>query len=105
MTSPRKVLTIVIEAAIERLVIAELKRAGVSGFTVLEARGFGERGAREGDWDQSRSLRIETICDESTAERLAERLLDRLGGDYALVLWLQNVEVLRGRKFDTGSDS
>jgi hypothetical protein len=98
-TSPRKMLTIVVEYAIERMIVAELERSGVKGFTSVEARGFGEHGEREGDWDQSRSVRIETICDPSTAVELAQRLLERWGKDYALVLWLHDVEVLRGSKF------
>ncbi len=98
--SPRKILTIVVEASIERLVARDLERAGVTGFTAVEARGFGERGRREGDWDQSRSVRIETICGEEQAVEIANGLLDRFGRDYAIVLWLQEVEVLRGSKFE-----
>jgi nitrogen regulatory protein PII len=96
-----KLLTIVVEAAIERQIVAELERAGVSGFTSVEARGVGDRGRRSGDWDQNRSVRIETVCDPATATSLADRLLERWGPDYAIVVWLQNVEVFRGGKFDT----
>lgn len=99
-TSPRKMLTIVVESAIERLIVAELERGGVKGFTSVEARGFGDHGQREGDWEQSRSVRIETICDAKTAVELAQRLLARWGKDYAMVVWLSDVEVLRGSKFD-----
>lgn len=98
--STHKMLTIVAEAAIERMLVADLERAGVSGFTTVEARGFGAHGRREGDWDQSRSVRIETLCDAPTAAALADRLLGRWGRDYAIVLWLHDVEVMRARKFD-----
>ncbi len=98
--SSRKMLTIVVEASIERVVVRDLERAGVTGFTAVEARGFGQHGRREGDWDQSRSVRIETICEEAKALELAHGLLERFGRDYAIVLWLQEVEVLRGSKFD-----
>lgn len=101
-TSPRKMLTIVVETAIERRIVEQLTRAGVSGFTSVEARGFGEHGPRKGDWDLSRSVRIETICDAATASALAEQLLERWGDDYALVVWLHDVDVLRGHKFRAG---
>ena len=99
-TTPRKLLTVVVESAIERLVLEELESAGVRGCTIVEARGFGDHGPRQGDWDQSRSVRIETVCTAALAESLAEHLLDRWSKDYALVLWLQDVDVLRGSKFD-----
>lgn len=100
--SPRKMLTIVVEASIERAVLRDLERAGVTGFTSVEARGFGQHGRREGDWDESRSVRIETICEDEQALGLAHALLERFGRDYAIVVWLQEVEVLRGSKFDAG---
>ena len=104
-----KLLTVIVEAALERPVVEELERAGVSGFTAVEARGVGDRGQRLGDWDQNRNLRIETICDQKTASALAERFLDRWGRNYAIVLWLHDVDVLRSSKFDTsdapGGDS
>ena len=99
MTTRKKLLTLIVEAAIERQIAQELERAGVTGFTVVEARGAGDRGQRRGDWDQNRNLRIETICEETTATVLAERLLERWGENYAVVLWLQDVEVLRSSKF------
>lgn len=98
-TSKRKMLTIVVESAIESRIVEELERSGLGGFTTVEARGFGEHGRREGDWDQSRSVRIETICEEATALELANQVLSRWGGDYALVVWLHDVEVLRPQKF------
>lgn len=99
-TTAHKMLTIVAESSIERRIADELERAGVSGFTSVEARGTGDRGRRSGDWDQNRSVRIETICDAATAERLAERLLELWGPAYAIVVWLHDVEVLRGGKFE-----
>ena len=98
--SRRTLLTLVVEAAIERLIVADLNEAGVSGFTVVEARGVGDRGQRGGDWEQSRSVRIETVCDAPTAHALADQLLEKWGRDYAFVVWMQDVEVLRGHKFD-----
>jgi len=99
MTTRKKLLTMIVEAAIERQIAEELGHAGVTGFTVVEARGAGHRGQRRGDWDQNRNLRIETVCDEAIATELAERLLERWGENYAVVLWLQDVEVFRGSKF------
>lgn len=100
-TVSRKLLTIVVEAAVERQILDELKKAGVGGFTMVEARGYGDRGQRDGDWEQSRSVRIESICEEGTAMELASRLLERWGKHYALILWLQDVDVLRARKFES----
>ena len=105
--SAHKLLTIVVESAIERMLVQDLQEAGISGLTTVNARGFGERGQRQGDWEQSRSVRIETICPAETADELAERVLERWGKNYAVVVWLHDVEVIRSRKFDAseGGDS
>jgi nitrogen regulatory protein PII len=96
---PRRLLTVVTEAAIERMLIAELEALGVRGYTITEARGRGSRGRRQSDWAQEGNIRIEIVCEPSLAERVAARLRERYYDHYAMILFLQDVSVLRPEKF------
>ncbi|HWP04050.1 MAG TPA: hypothetical protein VNL96_11385 [Gemmatimonadaceae bacterium] len=96
---PRKLLTIVTEAAIENLLTQELERLGAHGYTITDARGKGHRGVRSADWSASSNVRIEVICDDITAARIADYLRQNYYDNYAMILWLEEVAVLRPEKF------
>jgi nitrogen regulatory protein PII len=96
---PRKLVTVVCEAALERAVLDTLRAAGAGGYTATEARGGGSRGERAGDWEGSRSIEIQVLCDADTAGRLVEALLGRYSADFALTLWVSDVAVARPEKF------
>ena len=95
----RKLLTIVTEAAIEGVLLRDLERLGAQGYTVSEARGKGSRGVRNADWDASRNVRIEVVCDAPTAQRVAEHLQARYYDDYGMILFMTDITVLRAEKF------
>jgi len=96
---PRRLLTIVTEAVLERELVAELEALGVRGYTITDARGRGSRGRRSSDWAQEGNVRIEIVCEPSLAERVAARLRERYYDHYAMILFLQDVSVLRPEKF------
>lgn len=95
----RKLLTVVTEATLERRVIADVERLGAHGYTVTDARGKGGRGLRNAGWDRSANIRIEVVCDESTAARIASHLQEHYYGDYAMIIFIGTVEILRPEKF------
>jgi nitrogen regulatory protein PII len=95
----RKLLTIVTEAAIESLLLQDLERLGAHGYTLTEARGKGRRGTRSSDWDASSNVRIEVVCDAATAEAIAAHLQATYYDDYAMILFVADVAVLRPEKF------
>ena len=96
---PRRLLTIVTEAVLERELVAEIEVLGVRGYTITEARGKGSRGRRQSDWSQQGNIRVEIVCEAELAERVAGHLRDRYYDHYAMVLFLQDVSVLRPDKF------
>jgi len=96
---PRRLLTIVTEAVLERELVAEIEALGVRGYTITDARGKGSRGRRQSDWAQEGNIRVEVICEAELAERVAGHLRDRYYDHYAMVLFLQDVSVLRPDKF------
>lgn len=95
----RKLVTIVTEENIEHLVVADIKRLGAHGYTSVSASGEGSRGTRRGDWDLNKNVRIEIVCDEQTAHAVAEHLMKTYYQDYAMIIYLSDVEVLRPEKF------
>lgn len=100
----RKLVSIVTEAAAERGLIEDLRALGVRGWTILNARGEGHHGERAGDWTESRNLKIETLCDAETCERLLEHLRTNWYEHFAMVAWAVDAEVVRPEKFGPGEE-
>lgn len=95
----RKLLTIVTESAIEKDLCADLKRLGARGYTITDARGKGSRGVREASWEPSGNIRVEIVCNEEISRAIAEHVKETYYADYAMILFVSDVEVLRPAKF------
>ena len=95
----RKLLTIVTEAALEHELIGEIERLGAHGHTITDARGKGGRGIRNAGWNLSANIRIEVVCAADTAHAIAAALRERYYDNYAMILFIGDVEVLRPEKF------
>lgn len=98
-THSRKLLTIVTEAALEGVLTREVQKLGAHGYTITDARGSGSRGIRNAGWDTSSNIRMEIVCDAQTARAIAAHLRERYYKDYAMIIFLSDVEVLRAEKF------
>jgi nitrogen regulatory protein PII len=95
----RKLLTIITESAIEHVLAEDLERLGAQGYTVSDVRGKGRRGVRSSAWPPSGNIRIEVVCDAATAAAIADRLRQKYYDDYAMILFISDVSVLRPEKF------
>ena len=95
----RKLLTIITETALEHSLEADLERLGAHGYTITNARGRGAHGKRNAGWDQSGNIRIEVICDESTAETIALYMKEHYYSNYAMIMFQHEVDVFRSEKF------
>lgn len=98
-THPRKLVTIITEAIVERELTNDLKTLGARGYTITEARGFGAQGNRTSSWEQNANIRVEVICDADVAARIVGHLRQSFYPDYAMVIYLADIEVLRPDKF------
>lgn len=96
----RKLLTVITEQALERHLIRCVMEAGARGYTITEARGLGERGLRSADFETGGNIRLEVICEDAVARQIAGRLHRDYFHDFAMVLYLEDVEVLRPEKFN-----
>ena len=92
-------LTIYTESALESQLLEEFDEFRVPGYTITNARGKGTRGSRSAAWEADSNIRVEVICGRKLAEELAERLQERYYDNYAMVLTISEVEVMRPTKF------
>ncbi|NCN27119.1 transcriptional regulator [bacterium] len=95
----RKLLTIITESIMEDAIEQELKLYKISGYTILDARGSGQSGLRDANHETDKNIRIEAICTEEIAKKLSLHLKQTYYENYAMVLFLTDVEVLRPDKF------
>ena len=98
-TERRKLLTIVAEALLEQRMIKDLDRLGAHGYTITDARGKGGRGVRNDGWERSGNIRVEVVCDAASATAIALHLKENYYDNYAMILFIGDVEVLRPEKF------
>jgi nitrogen regulatory protein PII len=97
--SHRKLITVITESNLERDLVKEIESLGVGGYTITDARGRGDRGLRASHWGHSSNIRVEIACDTPLAEKLLARLREKYYEHYAMIMWVQDVEVLRPEKF------
>jgi nitrogen regulatory protein P-II 2 len=97
-TVPLKLVTIVAEAVLEERLVRDIRRLGARGYTASEARGEGSRGLRPIEWE-GKNVKIETLVGPETAERILACLADHYFPHYAVVAYVENVEVVRGDKY------
>jgi nitrogen regulatory protein PII len=98
-TERRTVLTVITESAIEKNLLRDLEQMGVRGYTIVDARGQGRRGVRTTAWGEAANIRIEVICTRALAEKVLEDFLARYYDNFAMVAYLQDVEIIRPDKF------
>ena len=99
MTARRKLLTIIFETDLEKKLGGDVMKLGAHGYTVTEARGCGAGGERDAAWGPSGNIRMEVICEAAVADGIAAHLRENYFEHYAMVLYMSDVEVLRGEKF------
>ena len=99
MTARRKLLTVICESDLEKKLGDDVIRLGAHGYTVTEARGRGAGGERDAAWSPSANIRMEVICEASVADNIAAHLRKSYFAHYALVLYMSDVDVLRGERF------
>ncbi len=95
----RTLLTIVTEAALETTLVRELDHLHAHGYTITDARGKGSRGVRDASWEASGNIRVEVVCDATTADSIAGYLHEHYYDDYAMIVYTSEITVLRPEKF------
>lgn len=98
-THPCKLVVVISEAAIEDALARDVMHLGAHGYTVADVRGQGSHGARRALWGADRSIRMEVLCDATTADAIIEHVEKHYFDNYAMVTYVADVAVLRPGKF------
>jgi nitrogen regulatory protein P-II 2 len=96
---PKKLLVILVEAALEKVLVRDARQFGAHGYTISEVRGGGDRGDREAAWEADRSIEMKVICEAAVAEQLAQHILANYAPHYAVTMFTVDVGVFRPQKF------
>lgn len=98
-TEKRTLLTVITESVIEKSLTRDLNQLGVRGYTIVDARGQGRRGVRSAGLGETSNIQIEIICPRAQAEAVLLEFQARYYDNYAMVAFLQDVEIIRPDKF------
>ena len=90
----KTLVTIVTEAAIEKVVLEEILSLGPDSYTTAEVRGRGPR--QGGRWDpkEYRAVRINVLCDSTLGEAIAVKLAEQYFRGYSKTITSSDVSLL-----------
>ena len=94
----RKLVTIVIEAALSRRLEGDLRACGAKGFTSTLAHGAGPRNQRASDVEGGK-VRVESVVSNEVLELILEKLEKDYFPFYAVSCWVSQVEVVRDERY------
>jgi len=95
--SERRLVTVIAEAVLEDRLLADLRRWGVGGLTVVRAEGD-PFGSRVGDLEGA-FLRVECVVGDAVAQRVLAGLAAAYFERFKVVAYDHPVRVVRGAKF------
>lgn len=93
-----KLVTIIAEGFLEEKLVRDIKKLGAKGYTITDARGEGSRGVRASEWEGN-NIRLEAIVSPAVADRILSHLAEVYFANYAVIAFVENVEVVRGDKY------
>jgi len=94
-----KLLTITCEILAQENIIEILKKYDITGYTTYEVEGNGARGLRGHGLNTEKNVKIEVIMREDKLSGIVEEISRTLFANYALVLYVSDVGVVRTEKF------
>jgi nitrogen regulatory protein PII len=97
-TVPMKRITIIGDTTVQYRIVKEVEEMGATGYTVYPVHGKGQRGVRPRHGEPP-NAKIEVIASPEVAHRILEHIAQHYFENYAIIAYLDDVEVLRGEKF------
>lgn len=93
-----KRITIIGDETVRHRILKEVQDMGATGHTEYMVHGRGARGVRPRHAEPP-NAKIEVIATPEVAERILEHMAEHYFENYAMIAFLDDVEVLRGEKF------
>lgn len=94
----RKLVTIVVEAALEQRLAKDLLALGAKGYTITPAHGRGPRNQRNGDLEGG-NVKFEVVTGTGITDQVIQLLADRYFPHYACSCWVADVSVVRDERY------
>ncbi len=96
---PVKLLTVTCEILAQKNIIEILNKHNVTGYTSYEVDGNGARGIRGQGLKNEKNVKVEIIMREEKLQIVVEEISRTMFADFAIVLYVSDVEVVRTEKF------
>jgi nitrogen regulatory protein P-II 2 len=93
-----KRVVIIGDETVEYRLVKEIHDIGATGYTYYLVRGEGAMGERPRHAEPG-NAKIEIICTPDLANRVLEHVSTNYFGNYAMIAFLDDVQVIRGEKF------
>ncbi len=94
-----KLLTVTCEILAQNNILEIISRHGVTGYTLYEVSGNGSKGVRGQGFKNEKNVKIEIISTEARLKDIVEEITRSLFSDFAIIVYLSDVQVLRPEKF------
>ena len=94
-----KLLTVTCEVLAQKNILEILNRHGITGYTLYEVDGNGSKGIRGQGFKNEKNVKIEIISTEARLKDIVEEIARSLFLDFAIIVYLSDVQVLRPEKF------
>lgn len=91
-------VTIISERFLKDDIIDIIKKNSAKGYTLTDVSGEGSRGIRASEWE-GKNVKIETVVSPSSADRIIQAISDHYFENYAVIVYTQTVNVVRGDKY------
>ena len=96
---PVKLLTITCEILAQKNIIEILNKHEITGYTTYEVNGNGARGIRGQGLKNEKNVKVEIILRDEKLQTVVEEISRTLFANFAIILYVSDVEVVRTEKF------
>ena len=96
---PVKLLTVTCEILAQKNVLQILKNHDIPGYTTYEVDGNGARGLRGQGFKNEKNVKVEVVLREDKLSGVVEEISRTLFADYAIILYVSDVGIVRPEKF------
>lgn len=96
---PEKLLSIISIDSLEETLVKSFKKYGVSGYTIVRARGEGASGVQADMTGFDANILIKVILPPERMEPLLESLTRKIRQGHHLTVYVSDVEVINPEKF------
>ncbi len=97
---PEKLLSIITISSMEDRLVSMFKKYGVSGFTILRARGEGSSGYEADISGFDSNILVKVIVSKERMEPILESIERKLKKGYHLTVYISDVQVIAPDKFN-----